>query len=98
MPKQMPKVVDCDMSDCTYNDKNLCHAMAINVEPGSPCPLCHTFMKQAGKSGVVDMTGLVGACKVADCTFNDALECSAPEGIHVGKHEAHPDCKTFAAR
>jgi hypothetical protein len=47
MPKQMPKVVDCDM---------------------------------------------------ADCTFNDALECSAPEGIHVGKHEAHPDCKTFAAR
>lgn len=98
MPKSMPKVIDCDMTDCAYNNKKLCHAMAINVEPGSPCALCHTFMTYASKAGVADMTGAVGACKVDGCKFNDSLECSAPRGIHIGKHERHPDCKTFAAR
>ncbi len=98
MPKEMPKVMDCDMAECAFNDDKMCHAMAINIAPSSPCPLCGTFMTYGKKAGVMDMTGSVGACKVDNCRFNDSLECSAAEGIHVGRHENHPDCKTFAAR
>lgn len=98
MPKTMPRVVDCDMTDCAYNEKKLCHAMAINVGFGSPCATCHTFMKQTKKAGYTDTTGGVGACKVGDCKFNESLECTSPGGIHIGKHSAHADCKTFAAR
>lgn len=97
MPKPMPKVIDCSMDECAYNTNNLCHAMAINVEAEQTvdCAVCHSFTLYSRKAGVMDMTGAVGACKVDQCKFNDSLECTAPGGIHVGKHQAHPDCETF---
>ena len=98
MPKAMPRVIDCDMSGCAYNSENACHAMAINVEEGSPCATCHTFMQKETKAGVQDMTGQVGACKMDNCMHNEALECAAPEGINISRHGEHPDCKTFSAR
>ncbi|MBI4495555.1 MAG: DUF1540 domain-containing protein [Deltaproteobacteria bacterium] len=93
MAKQMPKVLECEVQECSYNKNKVCHAMAITVG-GLKHPMCDTFLKSAQKGGVPDMTGGVGACKEDDCKFNRSLECNAP-GIHVGTHMDHGDCKTF---
>jgi hypothetical protein len=74
----------------------MCHAMAITVGDGV-CPTCDTFLDHSQKGGVMDMTGGVGACKVSECKFNDAFECSAP-GIKVTPHGGHPDCSTYQHR
>jgi len=96
MPKNMPKILDCKMNECSYNKGSKCHAMAITVGD-SMCPECDTFIKASRKGGIEDMTGSVGACKMESCRFNDALECSASE-IHVGRHSDHAECSTFAAK
>ncbi len=70
--------------------------MAITVGSAGH-PMCDTFIKASQKGGVMDMKGGVGACREADCKFNQALECSA-SGIHVGLHADHADCSTFALR
>ena len=90
---KMPRIVDCNMSDCAYNSENMCHALAITV--GANSPMCDTFLKLGTKGGAKEATGSVGACKVQNCKFNDSLECSA-EGIHVGRHADHAECDTFA--
>ena len=92
---KMPRILDCSMSDCAYNTDNMCHALAITV--GASAPMCDTFLKLGKKGGIKDATGSVGACKVENCRFNDALECAA-DGIHVGRHSDHPECDTFAPR
>lgn len=94
--KEMPKVVECMMTDCAYNTDKICHAMAITVG-GGMCPLCDTAMKAVKKGGVMDMTGTVGACKVENCRFNDSLECGA-DGIRVTLHQQHAECGTFKSR
>ena len=48
-------------------------------------------MQMKGKD-VQDRDGAVLTCTVADCSYNQELECWAPE-IHVG--ETHPNCDTF---
>ena len=83
--------------DCSYNRNKECHAMAITVGSGGH-PMCDTLIKSSQKGGVMDMMGSVGACKEADCKFNQVLECSASGGIHVARHADHADCSTFAAR
>lgn len=96
MAMQMPKVLDCEMVDCAYNAEKKCHAMAITVGTDG-CPLCDTFMKSATKGGLPDVIGAVGACREADCRFNQSLECTAG-GIHVMMHSAHADCGTYKPR
>ncbi|MDA8170207.1 MAG: DUF1540 domain-containing protein [Nitrospiraceae bacterium] len=92
---QMSLVKSCNVSDCAYfKQGNQCHAMAITV--GGPHPYCDTFFRSSGKGGA-EQTGAVGACKVDNCKYNIKLECSA-EGIDVGAHEDHADCKTFSPR
>jgi len=92
---KMPKVLDCDMTDCAYNRDKKCHALAITV--GSPCAMCDTYLHSARKGGVDDETGGVGACRMADCAANVDLECTA-KGIHVKHHGKHPDCASFKPR
>lgn len=96
MAKAMPRILDCEVTSCSYNKSKECHAMAIMVGSGGH-PLCDTFTSLSKKGGVADMTGGVGACREDGCRFNDALECSAP-GIHVGMHSDHADCRTFASK
>lgn len=93
MAIQMPKVLGCEVQDCSYNKSKECHAMAISVG-GMKHPVCDTFVKMPSKGGVLDIGG-VGACKEDDCKYNNSLECNAP-GIQVGFHMDHADCKTFA--
>lgn len=96
MPMKMPKVKDCSVSDCAYNEKKACHAMAVTIGEASD-PMCDTFFQSATPGGVKDMTAGVGACKVADCRHNEHFECAA-SNIHVGLKHNHPDCLTFEAR
>jgi hypothetical protein len=91
----MPQIVDCKMMDCAYNLKKVCHALAITVGGGG-CPECDTALKSSHKGGVAEASGKVGACKVEDCKYNKALECSS-EGIHVVMHEDHAECSTYTA-
>lgn len=94
MPKKMPVISECAVTECTYNKAKMCHAMAITVGDASH-PACDTFLKVAQKGGVDDMTGAVGACKASDCKHNASFECSAPN-IRVGAHGDHADCETYS--
>ncbi len=97
MPMNMPKVLDCNMTDCSYNKDKICHALAITVGDAA-CPACDTYAKMMKKGGAMDTTGSVGACKVENCKLNQSLECTAMNGIHVAQHSGHPDCSTFSPR
>lgn len=91
----MPKVAICEVTDCYYNTRKVCHAPAINV--GADHPACDTFMRGSKHGGAMDMIAMVGACKVDHCSYNSNFLCSAPN-INVGLHESHADCKTYMAR
>lgn len=95
MAMTMPRILDCNMSDCAYNDKSECHAMAITI--GGTDHKCSTFMVSDKKGGFKDMRGRVGACQIDMCKFNESLECSATE-IHVGQRVDHAECDTFKTR
>jgi len=90
----MPKVNECDVQECCYNQNRLCHALAITVGD-SVDPCCDTFTTAcSSKGGNSGSTGAVGACKVSICRYNMKLECQA-DGIIVGKTEHAADCLTF---
>ncbi len=89
---KMPKVIECMVADCAYNDDRCCHALAITV--GGPEPLCDTFLQSVYKGGDKGCTGCVGACKVEACRHNLALECAA-EGVQIEPAAAHARCRTF---
>lgn len=96
MPMTMPKIADCQVSDCSYNKDKQCHALAITVGDGN-CPMCDTFANLSKKGGDPNMVAGVGACKADNCKYNKSLECTA-DSIQVGKSCSHADCKTFSAR
>jgi len=97
MKRAMASISECDVTDCAYNRDNLCHTLAITVGGPEDCPHCDTYTVSADAGGIPDIRGGVGACKVSNCTHNEALECSAGR-ISVGWHMNHPDCKTFNPR
>lgn len=90
----MPKINQCEMTECSYNKDVKCHAMAITVDEH---PACDTLFKNAAKGGAMNELGSVGACKASDCKFNRSFECTA-QGINVGHHLSHADCMTYARR
>jgi hypothetical protein len=95
MGMEMPKVKECNVAMCAYNQGRGCHAMAINV--GGPEPLCDTFMKTREKCAAQDISGGVGACKVVNCWFNSCLECAAKD-IDIKWRESKAQCATFRAK
>jgi len=98
MEKEMVKISSCDVTDCAYNKNNACHTLAITVGgPNDPSPCCDTYLHANQKGGMMDVQAGVGACKVDKCSYNTALECSAPS-VKVGMHGSNPDCLTFKPR
>lgn len=94
---EMPKVMECDVTQCAYNEKKKCHALAITIGDGSH-PHCDTFCQSGSMKGG-DMTAMagVGACKISECRHNDHLECRA-SSIRVGHLIDDIDCQTFKPR
>ncbi|PLX84896.1 MAG: DUF1540 domain-containing protein [Desulfuromonas sp.] len=97
MPMNMPKVTDCSVSDCAYNDKHACHAMAITVGEKPSEPVCDTYFQSSIHGGVRDMNAGVGACKSYDCQHNTDFECMAPN-VHIAMKGSQPDCLDFEPR
>lgn len=97
MAMKMPKIDTCNVTSCSYNQNQQCHALAITVGGPEACACCDTYLHSGKKGGVPDMTGSVGACKVDQCSFNNSFECAAPQ-INVNLHQDHADCATFKAR
>ena len=93
---KMSRIMECQVSDCSYNMNKKCHTLAITVGD-SGCPCCDTFVDAHKKGGDSDTIAGVGACKSENCMHNKSLECMA-DSIVVGMHSGHPDCQTFAAR
>lgn len=91
---EMPKVLDCTVTGCAYNNNDECHAMAITIGDPTNTPACDTFFEAERHGGVKDMTAGVGACKCSGCGHNKDYECSADE-IHVAMNGNRPDCMTF---
>jgi hypothetical protein len=86
MAIQAPKVLDCEVTDCSYNQNKACHALAITVGD-STCPMCDTYFKSSEKGGAMEITGSVGACKENDCKHNKSLECSGSRRLS-GAHSS----------
>lgn len=93
---EMPMVAKCTATECAYNISSNCHARAITI--GDPLkPACDTFLKGSRHAGQTQQIAGIGACKTANCKFNQDLECMA-ESIQVGMIRSEANCMTFAAR
>lgn len=89
----MPRITQCQVTQCAYNRELVCHALAITVGDDDH-PRCDTFFEFTRPGGDPEAVGAVGACKVTSCAYNKSLECSAPN-IQVGPKADQADCLTF---
>jgi hypothetical protein len=85
------EVLTCQVMECSYNDREICHADEISV--GGNHATCDTFTT-AGVANRQDDMGSVARCDILQCSFNDQQACNA-SGITVGHHESHADCLTY---
>jgi hypothetical protein len=92
----MPKVVQCEVEDCAYNQDSECHALAITIGDIDN-PMCDTYCPGTGKGGDPTSLAGVGACKVTICAHNKAFECGM-RTITVGWKGNDPDCLSFKKR
>jgi hypothetical protein len=92
---EMPKVAECDVSDCAYNIQNACHARAITVGDGANA-MCDTFFKSSSHTKGNFSAG-VGACKVSACSFNSDFECQADD-IAVSVEGGQAMCMTCSPK
>jgi len=106
---QIPLVRLCEVSECGFNEANMCHAAAIQVgdevavapagtQVALQDPRCDTYTRRPGAHfGAADLQARVGSCKMESCSHNQSLRCTA-EAIIVSHHEDHADCKTYLRR
>ena len=80
----MPRILDCSVTDCSYNKEKNCGAAAITVGYSTSCT---TFIPLTVKGCLAKADTFVGACQ--------ALECTAAS-ISVGAGTA--DCLSYEAR
>lgn len=90
---ELPHVLDCTVSACSYNHADACNAAAVTIG-SSPDATCRTFIPLGVKGGLDRVTSFVGACSKADCTHNSHLECTA-SSVRIGADAA--DCLTYEA-
>lgn len=84
-------VLTCTVTECSYNQSQLCHAPNITV--GDAHPMCDTFTTTQVQPADVEMPD-VETCNATDCKFNQSKDCMAP-GITVAYHSEHADCLTY---
>lgn len=93
---ETPLVLECSVTECTYNLNNNCHARAITIGDGVH-PSCDTFFGSRHHTKAAMRTAGIGACKIEACQFNDDFECMT-ENIRVGRSKDEISCLTFAPR
>ena len=67
----MPRILDCSVTDCSYNKEKSCGAAAITVGYSTSCT---TFIPLTVTGGLERATPFVGACQKAECVHTPALE------------------------
>jgi hypothetical protein len=87
------RVTECSVDSCSCNADSGCHAGAITI--GGHRAHCGTVVQISFRSGL-GRTGLVGACRRAECTHNEKLECTAAS-VRVGAGADVADCLTYEA-
>ena len=93
---EMPRVQECVVAACAYNQAGDCHAFAITIGSTDHAH-CHTFVESHVQGGLGTLIAQVGACQRSDCLHNEQLECHAPS-IRVGPDNDMADCMTYASR
>jgi hypothetical protein len=96
MITKMPLIVSCAASECSYNKRGGCHAMAVTIGENKEA-VCDTFYKAGHPVGLGEGVTFVGACKVEICKHNLNLECTAASGISLASCDGVVYCKTHAA-
>ncbi len=91
---EMPKVTECTVAGCSYNDHSHCHAAAVTISGAGSDASCATFIPLSVKGGLEKVVTHVGACSRANCSHNSALECTAPS-VRIGSGTDTADCLTF---
>lgn len=84
-------VLTCMVTECSYNQNEVCFAPQIDV--GDMHPTCDTFTKAQAQPVTQGMPD-VATCNVTECKFNQSKDCMAP-GITVSNHSGHADCFTY---
>lgn len=87
-------VLTCTVTECSYNQNEVCYAP--NIEVGDSHPTCDTFTTQSAQPVSQGMPD-VSMCRVTQCQFNQNEDCMAP-GITVAHHSEHADCLTFRSQ
>ena len=87
-----PRILHSPVPNCSKKKEKSCGAAAITVGYSTSCT---TFIPLTVKGGLAKAETFVGACQKADCTHNNALECTAAS-ISVGAGTA--DCLSYEAR
>ncbi|MET7705194.1 DUF1540 domain-containing protein [Micromonospora sp. NPDC005413] len=93
---EMPRVQECVVAACAYNNAGDCHAFAITIGSMDHAH-CHTFFESSVRGGVESLIAQVGACQRSDCRHNEQLECHA-SSIKVGPDNDLADCMTYDGR
>ncbi len=91
------KVWFCNATECSYNSREKCHAVAITIGDSEGSAFCDTRVEGQSKAGVEQAEGVSGACNVSDCIFTEALDCVA-RGIRIKSVENNVECRTFRRR
>ncbi|MFA9375408.1 MAG: DUF1540 domain-containing protein [Lachnotalea sp.] len=102
-------LLDCNVSDCLYNDSNLCCQNDIKVAGeqahSSDCTCCDSFHEKKQDS----FSNSVGepsrptsvSCEADNCSYNENKLCLANQ-IGISGNNAHApeqtQCATFRAR
>jgi hypothetical protein len=93
---ELPRVTECTVEGCSYNH-NGCHAGAVTISARGDQAECATFIPLEVKGGLKAVLARVGACQRSDCTYNEALECTAT-AVHIGPGGDVADCLTYVPR
>ncbi len=90
--EQEGAIMTCNVTQCSYNQVEECHAESIHV--GGDHAICDTFTTTGVQEVVSSTEGEVGGCDMIECHFNEDRDCEA-SGVTVAMHNGHADCFTF---
>ncbi|WP_394550710.1 DUF1540 domain-containing protein [Agromyces sp. MMS24-JH15] len=90
----LPRVSECSVLGCSYNDHSSCHAAAVTIAGTPGDASCVTFIPLGSKGGLDKVVSHVGACQRAECSHNDHLECTA-SAVRIGAGGDAADCLTY---
>ena len=94
--KDLGLVSQCNVSSCTYNQKQLCTAGAVDVTFMNAVAQCYTYTELPESEVRVEVGfGDVSQCDVIDCTYNVGQGCKA-ETITVALINEVAQCATYS--